>query len=99
MGNLDDLMEPVRVTVDNDDLREFIVKKLYSEVTKEELRLTEVPETCSICMENFKEEDETSYMKTCHHLFHDECVRKWLLTYNHRCPMCRLSVDPSKNDP
>lgn len=97
-GTLDDLMEPVRVTVDNEDLRDFVVKKTYHDVTKEELQLSDKPEACSICMENFKEEDETSYVKICHHLFHDECIRKWLLTYNHRCPMCRKSVDPMKND-
>lgn len=97
-GTLDDLMEPVRVTVDNEDLREFVVKKTYGDVTKEELCLSDKPEACSICMENFKEDDETAYVKICHHLFHDECIRKWLLTYNHRCPMCRKSVDPMKND-
>lgn len=97
-GTLDDLIEPVRVTVDNEDLHDFVVKKTYRDVTKEELCLSDKPEACSICMENFKEEDETSYVKICHHLFHDECIRKWLLTYNHRCPMCRRSVDPMKND-
>jgi hypothetical protein len=95
--NVDDMLEPVRVTVDDKNFGKFLVKKPYREVTKEEIHLTEMPDTCSICMEKYKEEDETCYLKTCCHIFHEECVRTWLLTYNHRCPMCRLSADPSKN--
>ena len=28
----------------------------------------------------------------------EDCINKWLLEYNHRCPLCRKSANPTKND-
>ena len=34
---------------------------------------------------------------TCHHIFHDECMRSWLLSKNQereqRCPLCNVPLD------
>ncbi|KAG1354160.1 putative E3 ubiquitin-protein ligase RHA2A [Cocos nucifera] len=29
----------------------------------------------------------------CGHLFHQECVDRWLVMCRRTCPLCRLSVD------
>ena len=39
-----------------------------------------------------------SYLNTCNHLFHTACINKWLTDFNHKCPVCRLSANPSKNN-
>ncbi|PPR94091.1 hypothetical protein GOBAR_AA26574 [Gossypium barbadense] len=43
---------------------------------------------CSICLEKFKEEEEGSEMP-CKHVFHSDCVEKWL-RINRSCPVCRF---------
>ncbi|KAE8678448.1 hypothetical protein F3Y22_tig00111409pilonHSYRG00119 [Hibiscus syriacus] len=43
---------------------------------------------CSICLEEFKEDEEGSEMP-CEHVFHSDCVEKWL-RMNGSCPICRF---------
>ena len=42
---------------------------------------------CSICTENFKNEDQVSNME-CKHLFHKDCIIEWG-KYKNTCPICR----------
>ena len=43
--------------------------------------------SCSICLENFKEEDKV-ILTECSHLYHHECLTKWF-EKNNSCPICR----------
>ncbi|GMI67412.1 hypothetical protein HRI_000410500 [Hibiscus trionum] len=43
---------------------------------------------CSICLEEFKADEEGSEMP-CEHVFHSGCVEKWL-RMNGSCPVCRF---------
>ncbi|KAK8652496.1 hypothetical protein V6N13_126528 [Hibiscus sabdariffa] len=45
---------------------------------------------CSICLEEFKEDEEGSEMP-CEHVFHSGCVEKWLRV-NGSCPVCRFPM-------
>ncbi|KAF7814306.1 E3 ubiquitin-protein ligase RING1-like [Senna tora] len=47
-------------------------------------------ETCSICLENFEEEEEVSRMP-CQHIYHENCIVAWLKT-SHMCPLCRFKM-------
>ncbi|CAN1150482.1 Putative RING-H2 finger protein ATL19 [Linum perenne] len=46
---------------------------------------------CSICLEEFKGEEECRVLKVCEHIYHRVCIDLWLNTENH-CPLCRGSV-------
>ncbi|CAN1172726.1 RING-H2 finger protein ATL39, partial [Linum perenne] len=46
---------------------------------------------CSICLEEFKGEEECRVLKVCEHIYHRDCIDLWLTTENH-CPLCRGSV-------
>jgi len=47
-------------------------------------------EKCSICMENFKENNSVIKLD-CGHIFHKSCLKTWL--YNHKtCPVCRYDI-------
>ena len=50
-------------------------------------------ETCSICQEKFMKDDNCAKID-CEHLFHYDCLIKWLKTDN-SCPICRKSICPS----
>lgn len=46
---------------------------------------------CPICQESFSTEDVIK--KTpCGHVFHEECLKKWLENYARSCPLCRLDL-------
>ena len=54
-----------------------------------------VPLPCSICLENFNEDDIIIKLD-CEHIYHNPCLEKWLSIYNNKCPKCRKEVGESK---
>jgi hypothetical protein len=54
-------------------------------------------DTCSICFDDFKEENIVRQIK-CNHLFHKDCIDPWLLKESYQCPVCRESTLPDKKD-
>ncbi|KAL3533040.1 hypothetical protein ACH5RR_006561 [Cinchona calisaya] len=47
-------------------------------------------ETCPICLGGFDDvDDKRIFATTCYHVFHRDCISKWLLNKN-SCPTCRL---------
>ena len=47
-------------------------------------------ESCSICFENFKE-NEIVNITRCIHIYHETCINEWLKR-NKTCPLCRLNI-------
>lgn len=43
---------------------------------------------CSICIEPFKDEDSVRIL-TCGHVYHESCVKVWLVSCSADCPTCR----------
>ena len=54
------------------------------------MRLLEDVVSCSICMDEYKNEDVISILN-CNHKFHKKCVDKWLYR-NLSCPICRQNI-------
>ncbi|GAA0160707.1 hypothetical protein LIER_17200 [Lithospermum erythrorhizon] len=46
---------------------------------------------CSICLGTFEDEEILKLMPECLHVFHSECVDKWLSSSS-TCPLCRSSI-------
>ncbi|KAL8469027.1 hypothetical protein ACS0TY_032013 [Phlomoides rotata] len=60
-------------------------------------------ETCAICLVEFEKEDLVNKLRRCEHVFHMECMEKWLDRCQFTCPLCRsmvlhLSSSPCKMD-
>jgi hypothetical protein len=97
--DLESFREPVRVTVKEDDMNKFISSFNYDKNDKkweEDIKIKNQT-NCTICLADYEDGDKVGYLKTCGHLFHIECIKKWLLEFNHKCPVCRFSADPDKN--
>ena len=63
--------------------------KSYYDVKKIFLRLKNrkyYTKTCSICFENFKDEDQCRLL-SCFHVFHMECIDDWFTRFP-KCPLC-----------
>ncbi|EXB40454.1 RING-H2 finger protein ATL18 [Morus notabilis] len=48
-------------------------------------------ESCSICLAEFEEQDVVSQLSKCGHVFHMNCIEKWLDCNQFTCPLCRSS--------
>ena len=46
---------------------------------------------CTICLLQYTEETKKA-TEECQHIFHQECIDKWLLENNYKCPICRKSI-------
>ena len=51
---------------------------------------------CSICLNEFNQNERVAQLPACKHLFHSECVRLWLNTHL-ECPYCRSNVKDQLN--
>ncbi len=49
----------------------------------------EVTETCAICMEDYDEHEEVVIGANCGHLYHKNCLLKWMQAKHDFCPFCR----------
>jgi hypothetical protein len=45
-------------------------------------------ESCSICLENYKAEDDVKMFPGCRHLFHNHCIKEWLKKGGKKCSFC-----------
>ena len=78
-------MEDVRATLDEDGEKEIKNYKLEKKIEG----------TCAVCMMEFEKDQEVSELK-CNHIFHKDCVMKWLKEYNYKCPVCRAECGKPK---
>lgn len=59
------------------------------------------PLCCSICLEEFKSEDDiVATVNDCcrSNLFHDHCIKQWLESDHDSCPCCRQPILEDPND-
>lgn len=52
----------------------------------------ELTETCAICMEDYEENQDIIIGHNCDHIYHKECLLKWLSYKHDFCPYCRSHV-------
>ncbi|KAK4279052.1 hypothetical protein QN277_016814 [Acacia crassicarpa] len=54
-----------------------------------------VEHDCSVCLSQFEPESEINRL-SCGHLFHKDCLEKWLAYWNITCPLCRTPLLPEE---
>ena len=72
-----------------DKLKRFKMSKEYCKKDEKDETKLEYP-TCSICLMEVTEGQDT-ILVPCGHMFHDECIVKWLELHN-SCPVCRFEL-------
>ena len=70
-------------------LKHFNMEKKYCKKNEKDPSKFEFP-TCSICLMDITEGQKTILLP-CGHMFHDDCVTKWLNLHN-TCPLCRFEL-------
>jgi len=59
-------------------------------ISYEELLKDNNDNNCTICLEEFNNDEEIIKLK-CNHLFHSKCIDDWIKK-NQSCPLCRLNL-------
>ena len=78
-----------------DKLKHFKMEKKYCKKSDQDPNKLEFPE-CSICLMEVNEGQNTILLP-CGHMFHEECVTKWLKIHN-TCPLCRFELPTDNAD-
>ena len=67
-----------------------INSQLDSRILENVDNLSPEKKRCTICLENFVKYNKIINL-SCLHMFHDECIKKWLKKNNY-CPICKNEV-------
>ncbi|KAI4370883.1 hypothetical protein MLD38_019181 [Melastoma candidum] len=51
---------------------------------------------CSVCLSEFRDDENLRLLPKCNHAFHLPCIDTWLKSHSN-CPLCRANVAPSGN--
>lgn len=84
LGQAPPSQEDIQVTMDHEDIDNLPVKT-YSDSDNI---------NCSICLCDMEEGDKYFDIK-CKHIFHKDCMFKWLEEFNYICPICRTELGKS----
>ena len=84
-GNGVEAIEVTIVTKQKSDIRSL---GSYQRVKVEDLN-----ECCSICLENYREGEYKRVLPKCRHVFHKRCCDRWFKSQDEMtCPVCRAVV-------
>jgi len=78
----------------NPPASEAILKSLP--VVKIDQQRIDEKSTCAICKDEFSL-DDTAAELPCHHIYHPDCIIKWLKMHN-QCPVCRFELPTDDAD-
>ena len=76
---------------DNDGLDDAVIQTYPISKIKDINKLDEDKKRCSICLEYYKNNDD-SIVLPCIHIFHAECIKKWMKRQR-ICPICKNEID------
>ncbi|XVE64572.1 hypothetical protein DITRI_Ditri07aG0111100 [Diplodiscus trichospermus] len=53
---------------------------------------------CTVCLESMEKSDEIRELCKCYHVFHKECLDRWVNEGQVTCPLCRCTLYPEPVD-
>ena len=86
----DSNLNDIKIVIDDKDL-DNLEYNIYSD--KKEI--SNLMKKISICLDKFNDNDEILLTK-CNHIFHKDCINKWIIDYNIKCPICKEKIANSK---
>lgn len=69
--------------------REFLVVMKFKDIMGKVL-----PKSCTICLEEFEQDDEIRCLTNCTHVLHQHCLDRWMDHLKLNCPLCRTPILP-----
>ena len=87
----DEFMDDDDYGLDEENIQAYPTSKI-----KDINKLTEDKKKCTICLEEYKNNDD-SIILPCIHIFHAECIKKWMKSHK-TCPICKLKINSNNID-
>ncbi|GAB2230275.1 hypothetical protein Droror1_Dr00014535 [Drosera rotundifolia] len=67
----------------------------YSSIVKHRsCTVDQLPESCAICLLEFKGNEQIRPLRNCWHVFHKDCLDPWIDLNQKTCPLCRTHFVP-----
>ncbi|KAM3321713.1 brassinosteroid-responsive RING protein 1 [Capsicum chacoense] len=71
-----------------------LIRELLPVVKFSELGAIDPPESCAVCLFEFDGDDEIRRLTNCRHIFHRNCLDRWMDHDQKTCPLCRTPFIP-----
>lgn len=78
-------------------LTPLLIKERLPVVRYEELAADKKPEGCAVCLDEFEGQEEIRRLEFCRHVFHRECLDRWIDHEQKTCPLCRTPLAVKKS--
>lgn len=75
-------------------IRDNLILTTFGDIT-ERLPESRILDTCAVCLNQLSMQDEVTELRNCCHVFHSECIDRWVDRDhdNHMtCPLCRAPL-------
>ncbi|GLT67879.1 hypothetical protein SLA2020_401550 [Shorea laevis] len=56
--------------------------------------LVNPPDSCAVCLYDFEGDDDIRRLANCRHVFHRNCLDRWMGYDQKTCPLCRMPFVP-----
>lgn len=86
-------MEDVTIALKNEELN-ALKKERYYDIKIKNPALAKYT-TCNICLDEYND-DSHCIILPCEHIYHNECITKWLGQNSNKCPVCKKEVAPGE---
>ncbi|ONH97423.1 hypothetical protein PRUPE_7G189400 [Prunus persica] len=83
-------------------IRDCLVQTTFEEITNRQgsyRASSSGCDTCAVCLSQLEMEDQVRELRNCSHVFHTECIDRWLEYHDHHhddnhrtCPLCRTPL-------
>ncbi|KAJ6720286.1 RING/U-BOX SUPERFAMILY PROTEIN [Salix viminalis] len=77
----------------NTGLPEDVFSKCLMETTCRSSDKAQEETSCAICLEEYRSMDKVGTIQNCGHVYHVDCIKKWLSMKN-MCPICKAPAVP-----
>lgn len=73
-----------------------LIREVLPVVKFSDLNEFEPPENCAVCLYEFNADDEIRRLTNCRHVFHRNCLDRWMDHDQKTCPLCRSRFIPEE---
>ncbi|KAL2547671.1 brassinosteroid-responsive RING-H2 [Forsythia ovata] len=73
-----------------------LIRELLPVVKFSDLNELDPPENCAVCLYEFNGDDKIRRLTNCRHIFHRNCLDRWMDHDQKTCPLCRSRFIPEE---
>ncbi|GLJ55444.1 hypothetical protein SUGI_1190480 [Cryptomeria japonica] len=96
--NFSQISSPISFLSETINIREALPVTTFKHFAERLGENEEEDVICAVCLSSLEEEDEIRVLCNCCHIFHRQCLDKWINCYQKTCPICRSLLIPQAEE-